>query len=116
LNERILKEIPDVQLIGPKDPNKRLPHISTFLFSRVEGEAILINLDMSGIAASSGSACTSGSLEPSHVTKAMGFSDLDAHGAIRFSLGKMNNMAEIDKLMGILPNIISKLRVMSPIK
>lgn len=116
LNERILKEIPDVALIGPSDVNKRLPHISTFLFQKVEGEAILINLDLAGIAASSGSACTSGSLEPSHVTKAMGFSDLEAHGAVRFSLGELNSREDVDKLMEILPGIIKKLRTMSPIK
>lgn len=116
LNKRILAEIPRVKLIGPKDIMKRLPHISTFLFQGVEGEAILINLDMENISASSGSACTSGSLEPSHVTKAMGYSDLEAHGAIRFSLGKQNSLADVDKLMEFLPGIIKKLRVMSPIK
>lgn len=116
LIERITKEIPEVELIGSNDPEKRLPHIATFLFKRIEGEAILINLDMLGIAASSGSACTSGSLEPSHVTKAMGFSDLDAHGAVRFSLGKHNTKEEIDEMMEHLPQIVEKLRKMSPIK
>jgi len=116
LIERVTKEIPDVELIGPKDPENRLPHIAAFLFRRIEGESILINLDMLGIAASSGSACTSGSLEPSHVTKAMGFADMDAHGAIRFSLGKMNTKEEIDELMKHLPGIVQKLRDMSPIK
>lgn len=116
LTERILKEIPETELLGPKDISKRLPHIANILFKRVEGESILINLDMGGIAASSGSACTSGSLEASHVTKAMGFSDLEAHGAVRFSLGKLNKKEDIDKLMEILPDIINKLRDMSPIK
>ena len=71
---------------------------------------------MKGIAASSGSACTSGSLEPSHVTKAMGYSDMEAHGAVRFSLGKLNKKEDIDELMKILPEIVQKLRDMSPIK
>jgi len=116
LIERVTKEIPESELIGPEDAEKRLPHIAAFLFKRIEGESILINLDMVGIAASSGSACTSGSLEPSHVTKAMGYADMDAHGAIRFSLGKMNTKADIDELMEHLPGIVEKLRAMSPIK
>jgi cysteine desulfurase len=71
---------------------------------------------MEEIAASSGSACTSGSLEPSHVTKAMGYADMDAHGAVRFSLGKLNSQEDINKLMSILPKVVEKLRAMSPIK
>jgi cysteine desulfurase len=127
LIDRVTTEIPDVELLGPlaradgssrpgKNTAKRLPHIAAFLFKRIEGESILINLDMLGIAASSGSACTSGSLEPSHVTKAMGVTDMDAHGAIRFSLGKMNTKEEIDELMKHLPKIVEKLRAMSPIR
>lgn len=116
LTDRISKEIPETELLGPKDQSKALPHIASFLFKRVEGESILINLDMQGIAASSGSACTSGSLEPSHVTAAMGYSDLEAHGQVRFSLGKLNTKEDIDKLMAVLPGIIKKLRAMSPIK
>lgn len=116
LHERIVKEIPEVELIGPKDKEKRLPHIVSFLFYRIEGESILINLDMKDIAASSGSACTSGSLEPSHVTKSMGYGDMEAHGAVRFSLGKLNKKEDIDKLMEILPGVVEKLREMSPIK
>lgn len=116
LTERVLKEIPEVELLGPDSAKERLPHIAAFLFKRVEGESILINLDLAGMAASSGSACTSGSLEPSHVTKAMGYEDMEAHGAIRFSLGKLNKKEDVDKLMEILPGIVEKLRVMSPIK
>ncbi|MDD3481222.1 MAG: cysteine desulfurase family protein [Patescibacteria group bacterium] len=111
-----VKEIPKIELIGPKNKEKRLPHIANFLFKGVEGESILINLDMLGFAASSGSACTSGSLEPSHVTKAMGYSDLEAHGTVRFSLGELNKRSDIDELMKHLPGIIEKLRAMSPIK
>ncbi|MDD5693076.1 MAG: cysteine desulfurase family protein [Patescibacteria group bacterium] len=116
LTERIMKEISDVETIGPKDVMKRLPHISTFIFKKVEGESILINLDLKGIAASSGSACTSGSLEPSHVTKALGYSDMEAHGSVRFSLGKLNTKNDVDELMKFLPKIVEKLREMSPIK
>jgi cysteine desulfurase len=116
LIERIQKKIPDVELLGPKNVRYRLPHIASFLFHRIEGESILINLDMKGTAASSGSACTSGSLEPSHVTKAMGYSDMEAHGAVRFSLGKLNKKEDIDRLMEDLPDIVKKLRDMSPIK
>jgi cysteine desulfurase len=116
LIEKVQKGVPEAELIGPRDSGNRLPHIASFLFKRIEGESILINLDLLGIAASSGSACTSGSLEPSHVTKAMGYADMDAHGAVRFSFGKMNSMAEIDELMKHLPGIIEKLRAMSPIK
>ncbi|MBW6431677.1 aminotransferase class V-fold PLP-dependent enzyme, partial [Patescibacteria group bacterium] len=98
-----------------KDLKNRLPHIATFLFKGVEGESVLINLDMLGFAASSGSACTSGSLEPSHVTKAMKYSDLEAHGAIRFSIGELNTKENVDKLMEHLPKIIDKFRAMSPV-
>lgn len=116
LVERVTKEIPEVELVGPTENQNRLPHIATFLFKRIEGESILINLDMLDIYASSGSACTSGSLEPSHVTKAMGYADLDAHGSVRFSLGKLNKIEDVDKLMENLPKIVEKLRGMSPIK
>lgn len=116
LVERITKEIPDVILTGPKDNVKRLPHIVGFIFKKIEGESILINLDLLGIAASSGSACTSGSLASSHVLTAMGYDDLLAHGSIRFSLGKMNSRDDIDELMKHLPQIVEKLRGMSPIK
>jgi cysteine desulfurase len=113
---RIQKEISDMELVGPKDIMKRLPHIATFLFKKIEGESILIKLDQVGIAASSGSACTSGSLEPSHVTKAMGYSDMEAHGSLRFSLGKLNKKKDIDKLMNHLPKIVKELRKLSPFK
>ncbi|MEK7447353.1 MAG: cysteine desulfurase family protein [Patescibacteria group bacterium] len=113
---RITKEIPDVILTGPKDDSKRLPHIAGFIFKKIEGESILINLDLLGIAASSGSACTSGSLASSHVLMAMGYDDLLAHGSIRFSLGKMNSRDDIDEMMKDLPQIVEKLRGMSPIK
>ena len=116
LIDRIKTEIPEVELVGPRDVKKRLPHIASFIFKKVEGESILINLDLVDIAASSGSACTSGSLETSHVTKALGYSDIDAHGSVRFSLGRANTKKDIDELMIHLPKIVEKLREMSPIK
>jgi len=116
LIKEVAEKIDDVELIGPKDVDKRLPHIASFLIRRIEGESILINLDLIGIAASSGSACTSGSLEPSHVTKAMGYGDMEAHGATRFSFGKLNKKEDVDELMSNLPSIVEKLRAMSPIK
>lgn len=116
LIKKITGEIPEVTLLGSTEKKERLPHIASFIFRRVEGESILINLDMKDIAASSGSACTSGSLEPSHVTKAMGYTDLDAHGAVRFSLSSKNTKQEVDELLGHLPKIVDKLRAMSPIE
>ncbi len=116
LVERITKEIPDVVLTGPEKGGQSLPHIASFIFKKIEGESILINLDLLGIAASSGSACTSGSLASSHVLTAMDYDDLLAHGSIRFSLGKMNSNEDIDEMMKHLPQIVEKLRGMSPIK
>ncbi len=116
LIKRIMDEIPEVILTGPKSGDERLPHIAGFIFQKIEGESILINLDLLGIAASSGSACTSGSLASSHVLTAMGYDDLLAHGSIRFSLGKMNSRDDIDELMKHLLGIVEKLRRMSPIK
>lgn len=116
LIEKISTEIPEIELLGSTDESRRLPHIASFLFKRIEGESILIKLDMAGFAASSGSACTSGSLEPSHVTKAMGYGDMEAHGAVRFSLGKLNKKEDVDKLMKVLPGIVKDLRAMSPIE
>jgi cysteine desulfurase len=109
----ILERIPDSQLSG--HPTQRLPNSASFLFRYVEGESILLNLDMVGVAASSGSACTSGSLEPSHVLMAMGFPHEIAHGSLRLSLGKGNTDEEIDFVLDVLPGIIDKLRRMSPL-
>jgi cysteine desulfurase len=81
----------------------------------VEGESMLLNLDMLGIAASSGSACTSGSLDPSHVLLAIGLPHEIAHGSLRFTLGKYTTEAEIDYVLEHLPKIIEKLRKMSPL-
>lgn len=110
----ILEKIPDTILAG--HPTVRLPHNAAFCFKNIEGESILINLDFEGIAASSGSACTSGSLNPSHVLLAMGYDHETAHGSIRFTLGKENTEKDIDYVLEKLPPIIDKLRKMSPLK
>ncbi|MFN2225329.1 MAG: cysteine desulfurase NifS [Anaerolineae bacterium] len=109
----VLERIPDSQLSG--HPTQRLPNSASFLFKYVEGESILLNLDQMGVAASSGSACTSGSLEPSHVLTAMGFPHEVAHGSLRLTLGRENTDEDIDHVLAGLPGIIEKLRLMSPL-
>ncbi len=116
LKERLeagLGKIPHIKINGHVD--KRLPNTSNISFEFVEGESLLLNLDMKGIAASSGSACTSGSLEPSHVLVSMGLSHELSHGSVRFSLGKSNTVEEIDYLIEIMPPIVERMRSMSPL-
>lgn len=98
------------------DKENRLPGTSNISFKSVEGEAILLLLDEHGICASSGSACTSGSLEPSHVLRAMGVPFNYAHGSIRFSLGRFNNEEDVDRIIEVVPTIITRLREISPFK
>ena len=107
-----MKKIPEIILTG--HPKKRLPDVASFCFQGVEGEAILLALDEKGIAASSGSACTSGELKPSHVLLAMGVPPEIAHGSIRFSLGQETTEKEIDYVLQELPGVIKKLRAMAP--
>ena len=107
----VLEKIPDCYLTG--HPTLRLPDITSFVFKNVEGEAILLRLDAEGIAASSGSACTSGDLRPSHVLLAMGIPAEEAHGSIRFSLGRETTEEEIDYVLEVLPRVISDLRNLS---
>ena len=109
----ILDKIPDVQLNG--HPAKRLPNNINFSLKYIEGESILLNLDMQGVAASSGSACTSGTVEPSHVLLSIGLSPEVAHGSLRFSLGRNTSEKEIEYVLEILPKIVEKLRAMSPL-
>ena len=112
LEAAILEKCPDCRLNG--DPDHRLPNTCNISFEYIEGEAILLMLDKYGICASSGSACTSGSLEPSHVLRAMGVPFTAAHGSIRFSLSRYNTEEEVDYTIKKLPPIISRLRELSP--
>jgi cysteine desulfurase len=113
LIEHVLRRIPGTELTG--HPTARLPHHASFLFQGVEGESLLLQLDMEGIAASSGSACTSGSLEPSHVILALGYPRDRALGSLRLSLGKGNTEAEVDLVLDRLPPLVARLRTMAPI-
>jgi cysteine desulfurase len=112
LENAILKSCPDCCLNGDRD--NRLPNTSNISFEFIEGEAILLMLDKYGICASSGSACTSGSLEPSHVLRAMGVPFTAAHGSIRFSLSRYNTEEEVDYTIEKIPGVINKLRELSP--
>jgi cysteine desulfurase len=112
LEKEILKECPDCMVNG--DVENRLPNTSNISFEFIEGEAILLMLDKFGICASSGSACTSGSLEPSHVLRAMGVPFTAAHGSIRFSLSRYNTEEEVDYTIEKMPEIVSRLRELSP--
>ncbi len=113
LMDGILKSIPDVRLNGPRE--NRLPGNVNVSVRYIEGEALLLRLDLSGIAASSGSACTSGSLDPSHVLLAIGLPHEIAHGSLRLSLGQDNTDADVDEVLKVLPGIVENLRAMSPL-
>lgn len=112
LENLLLAAIPDSKLNGVKD--NRLPNTTNISFNYIEGEGILLLLDRVGVAASSGSACTSGSLEPSHVLRAMGIPFTQAHGSIRFSLSRYNKTEEMDYVAAVLPPIIERLRMITP--
>lgn len=112
LENGLLERIPNSRVNG--DRSNRLPNTSSISFEFVEGEAILLLLDQFGICASSGSACTSGSLQPSHVLRAMGVPFTMAHGSIRFSLSVYNTEEEIDFVLEKMPQVIERLRSLSP--
>ena len=112
LENALLEKCPDSMLNGDKE--NRLPNTSNISFEYIEGEAILLMLDKYGICASSGSACASGSLEPSHVLRAMGVPFTAAHGSIRFSLSRYNTEEEVDYTIEKMPPIINRLRELSP--
>ena len=109
----VLDRIPGSRLTG--HPTNRLPHHASFLFDGVEGESLLLQLDMQGVAASSGSACTSGSVEPSHVILALGYPRERAVGSLRLSVGKENRDDEVETVLANLPGMVARLRAMAPI-
>jgi len=113
LIQEITAKIPDVQLNG--HPKERLPNNTNFSIKYIEGESMLLNLDMLGIACSTGSACTSTSLEPSHVLLAIGLPHEIAHGSLRITLGRWTKEEDVNYLMEQLPKVVKKLRAMSPL-
>ncbi|MGE5552007.1 MAG: cysteine desulfurase NifS [Bacteroidota bacterium] len=113
LIDGVLGRIEHVRLNGHR--TKRLPGNANFSFEFIEGESLLLNLDLAGVAASSGSACTSGSLEPSHVLLGMGLCHEIAHGSLRLTLGRENTAEDVDYVLSILPGIVDRLRAMSPL-
>ena len=115
LEDGIASQVPDIKLNGTPDRDQRLPNTLNVSFAYIEGESLLLNLDMFGIAASSGSACTSGSLEPSHVMGAMCVEVTLAHSSTRFSLGPETTEEDIDKVLEVLPSTVQRIRDMSPL-
>ena len=109
----IMKKIPHAHITG--HPTQRLPFHASVCFDFIEGESLLLRLDAEGIGASSGSACTSGSLEPSHVLLAMGISHERAHGSLRLTLGKDTTEEDIDYILEVLPKVVEDLRALSPL-
>ena len=110
---RGILEIKDSYLNG--HPTKRLPNNANFRFSYIEGESMILNLDMKGVSASTGSACSSTSLEPSHVLLAIGLKPEEAHGSLRLTLGRENTKEDVDYVVSVLPEIVNKLRMISPL-
>lgn len=113
LIDGLLKPIPYSFLNG--HPTKRLPDNVSVRYNFIEGESMLLSLDMSGVAASSGSACTSKTLEPSHVLLATGLKHEEAHGSLMFTLGRENTQEEVDYVISLMPDIVKRLRAMSPL-
>lgn len=113
LEREILQAIPDSHVNGDRDA--RLPNTSNISFASLEADAILLLLSEQGVCASAGAACSSGSLEPSHVLRAMGIEDRIAHGAVRFSLSRFTTDAEIDETLRVLPGVIQRLRAVLPV-
>lgn len=117
MRDRLLYElperIPDTVITGPTDPERRLSNNFSCCFRNVEGESVLLALDMADIAASSGSACTTGALEPSHVLTAMGIDADLAHASLRLTVGQSTTNADIDRVLDVLPGIVAKLRALA---
>ncbi len=114
LVEGVLKNIPGTKLNG--DSDHRLPNIANISFDYIEGEGVVLELDRMGVMVSTGSACSSTSLEPSHVLLAMGLTHQQAHGSLRFSVGRWTTKSEIDYVLTVLPKIVAKFRKISPYK
>lgn len=115
LIEELPRRIPMLGVTGPWDTEARLPGSVSIVVAFVEGESILLALDLAGVAASSGSACTTGSVEPSHVLVAMGLPPELARGSLRFTFGRMNTDADVDRLLEVLPPIVERMRALSPV-
>ena len=113
LQKALIERIPAVEVNG-KEAAVRLPNTLNLAFHGIEGEAILFELSRHGICASSGSACTSGTLDPSHVLKAMQVPFTAIHGSVRISLSRYNNEEDIKRIIEVLPDIIARLRKLSP--
>jgi cysteine desulfurase len=111
LEQGILARVPGTAVNG--DPHNRVPNTTNISFDRVEAESLLIALDLEGIAVSTGSACSSGTLEPSHVLRAMGFSTHRTQNSLRFSLGQFSTDVEVDRVLEVLPRLVEKLRVLT---
>jgi len=112
LEAELFKRIPDISRNG--DPGRRVPNIANLNFDHVEGEGLQISLDLKGVAVSTGSACASGSTEPSHVLMAIGLPRDSGYGSLRFSFGKYNTKEDVDYALEILPAVVEKLRRLSP--
>ena len=108
-----LSQIPNSRCNG--EPSRKAPGVVSFCFEGIEGESLLLRLDLAGICASSGSACTSGSLDPSHVLLALGMPHEIAHGSLRLSLSEYNTMEEVDYILRQVPEVVQTLRQMSPV-
>lgn len=119
LQERLLEELPRrvamLGVTGPRDLSRRLPGSVSVVVGFVEGESILLALDLAGVAASSGSACTTGSVEPSHVLVAMGVPPELARGSLRLTLGRENSEADVERFLDVLPPIVARMRALSPV-
>jgi cysteine desulfurase len=113
LIEGVVEKIDRVRLNG--HPTRRLPNNVNVSVDFVEGESMVLNLDLEGICASTGSACSSASLEPSHVLLALGLSPEQAHGSLRFTLGRENSEEDVERVLKVLPGIVARLRAMSPL-
>lgn len=109
----LLATVPDTRLNGPRA--NRVPPTMNVSFSGIEGESVVLSLDMEGVAVSSGSACTSGAIEPSHVLTAMGIPAVTARGSVRFSMGRSTTKEQLDHVLSLLPPIVARLREMSPV-